>query len=48
MARKITHFAVKRYADGEVKTACGIKVSPKNATGTDAYVTCKRCRKVGY
>jgi len=37
------HFAEKRYADGKRKTACGLKVKPSQATGTYAYITCKRC-----
>ena len=40
----VIHFKEKRYADGKIKTACGLKVKPSQATGTDSYITCKRCR----
>ena len=46
------HFAIpqSRNSKGEWKTACGLRVKVDNTrmTGTARYVTCKRCKKVGF
>ena len=50
MAKLTKHFAIpqSRNSKGLWKTACGIRVEGKNATGTARYVACKRCRKAGF